>query len=346
MKKLFLSLIAVAVGALSSFAQDDLVATLTHGSTLTTYTGADALSDAYTDAADGDVITLSPGVFNAVDIRKAITIRGAGMIPMESNGYVSTQLSGDFTIYVKDNASTIVTIEAIHVLGYLWVKGNNLAPANLQKSRFQSGVVGNGISMTAFSCVFLNGLCADYETGEGVKNVTLNCMNCVINQAQADGYYAYYDVTAMAKIIATNCVLRQGSYNLPYCVLTNSIIYTYNSWDVLPETCAANNCVAISNSEYFINIKTTTNVTLEDNEETYKSLFKTLTRWNDITALYETFQLTNTAAATYLGGDGKQVGLYGGTSPYDITPTNPQVTNFTVGSSTSNGKLTIKINVE
>ena len=58
MKKLFLSLIAVIVGTMGSYAQSDLIATLTHGSSLTTFPGATALSEAYTAAAEGDVITL------------------------------------------------------------------------------------------------------------------------------------------------------------------------------------------------------------------------------------------------------------------------------------------------
>ena len=43
MKKLFLSLIAVIAGTMGSYAQSDLIATLTHGSSLTTFTGATAL---------------------------------------------------------------------------------------------------------------------------------------------------------------------------------------------------------------------------------------------------------------------------------------------------------------
>ena len=84
-------------------------------------------------------------------------------------------------------------------------------------------------------------------------------------------------------------------------------------------------------------------------ETAYATVFKTL-RVNDLDIKFpspnETFELTPTAAATYLGDDGKQVGIYGGTNPFDPTPSNPQIKKFTVDSSVNSGKLSVKINVE
>ena len=58
MKKLFLSLIVTALGALGCLAQTNLVATLSHSSNIQEFYGASALSEAYTAAENGDVITL------------------------------------------------------------------------------------------------------------------------------------------------------------------------------------------------------------------------------------------------------------------------------------------------
>ncbi len=63
-------------------------------------------------------------------------------------------------------------------------------------------------------------------------------------------------------------------------------------------------------------------------------------------AITETFELTETAVATYLGDDGTQVGIYGGTNPFNPTPTNPQVKKFTVSSTTEGDQLKVKINVQ
>ena len=358
MKKLFLSLIAVAVGTLSSFAQDDLVATLSHGSTLTTFTGADAFSDAYTAAAEGDVVTLSPGVFNGVDIEKAITIRGAGMMPMESNGYVATQITENIIINVPSNASSTLTIEGVQVLGTVNMWGDNLAPVVINKSRFESSVIGWGINMSAFSCVFCYGLTAQregYLDGHNVhKNTTINCQNSIIVEALSQGNYS----SMVAKIVATNCVVNNGYNNVPNSSFVNCVVTScYNTGDFcLPESCIAMNCLGINSYggtlDLFKNIiNNTSNVMIEGTGETaYSNIFKTFKTMQTLPSvslpITETFELTPTAAATYLGDDGTQVGIYGGTNPFNPTPTNPQVKTFTVSSTTEGEQLRVTINVE
>jgi hypothetical protein len=80
-------------------------------------------------------------------------------------------------------------------------------------------------------------------------------------------------------------------------------------------------------------------------ETAYANVFKTL---KDVStsSLYETFELTDVAKTTYLCEDGTQVGIYGGTAPFTLEPTNPQVTKFVVSSTTEGGQLKVKINVE
>ena len=351
MKRIIMSLAALVCCTFGVFAQDDLVATLSHGSNLSTYVGADALSEAYEAAVEGDVITLSPGVFNATTIEKAITVRGAGMMPMEVNGYVSTQIAGNLTINVPSSTSAILTIEGIHALGAVNVYGNNFAPVKLLKSRFESSVVGYGISMTAFSCIFASSLVADYDVSN-YRSTTLNCMNCVINNAVSDGYYQWDSTTAMAKIVATNCLVNLNAYYIPYSVFTNCVISSEDVWSddyPLPETCEATNCVGINSYntlDLFKNIANSTNTMVEGFGETaYSAVFQTLKTMSSL-PITEDYKLTTTAAATYLGDDGTQVGVYGGTNPFDLTPVNPQIKKFAVSSTTENGKLKVKINVE
>ena len=78
------------------------------------------------------------------------------------------------------------------------------------------------------------------------------------------------------------------------------------------------------------------------------SVFKTYnaTSGTYITDLYD-FTLTDEAAAKYLGNDGTQVGIYGGSLPYDENPTIPQITKCNVASkSTADGKLSVDIEVK
>lgn len=64
--------------------------------------------------------------------------------------------------------------------------------------------------------------------------------------------------------------------------------------------------------------------------------------WNDSF----NFELTDEAKTKYLGTDGTEVGIYGGEQPFNLTPSNPQITKFDMTSSAENGKLTVKINVQ
>lgn len=350
MKKLIFSLIAVAVGTLGSFAQTDLVATLTHGSELKTFSGENALEEAHEAAVDGDIITLSPGPFKAANISKLITIRGAGYKPMASNGYVLTQIVGNMGISSPSEATTAITVEGILLAGNLSIYGENQAPIILCKSRFNGSVSGWGVSMKATSCIFSGGLSSNHMDSGRYQNTTFTCNNCVIMGPHTNGLYnnSTYNIYALARIIASNCVIRLDYSDLPYCVLSNSVIGSAGSSLILAESCVANNCVGINSCccpNVFQNILIPTNFMVEGSRsEAYATVFKT---WrNNAISTHETFELTDEAAAKYLGEDGTQVGIYGSPYPFDPEPTNPKVKKFTLNSNASNGKLNVKINVE
>lgn len=349
---MILSLIVAVAGTLSCFAQDDLVATLNHGSSLTTYMGEDALAQAYNAAVDGDVITLSPGVFVGVDMKKTITVRGAGFKPMASNGYVSTQITGSMNIEIPSDGTSTFQMEGIDFLHNLNICSDKKLPVILSKSKFRGEVRGHGINMKATHCVF-NYLGVDrfgYYNGSTIyRSTTLTCQSCVIASASSSGL----DDSKVNKIQATNCVLKCGTNSLPYSTLINCVVIsqTYLSDNYpLDESCSAHNCIGISSNSYgsglFSKIVDPTNVMVDGQGETaYANVFKTL---KDVStsSLYETFELTDVAKTTYLGEDGTQVGIYGGTAPFTLEPTNPQVTKFVVSSTTEGGQLKVKINVE
>ena len=69
MKHLLLTL-AVLLTVTCAAAQSTQVATLSHDGTITSFTSAYALRDAYNAAVDGDVITLSSGAFAAISLEK------------------------------------------------------------------------------------------------------------------------------------------------------------------------------------------------------------------------------------------------------------------------------------
>lgn len=59
------------------------------------------------------------------------------------------------------------------------------------------------------------------------------------------------------------------------------------------------------------------------------------------------YKLTEEAKAIMKGTDGTEVGIYGGSLPYDPTPTNPQISKFNVAAkTTADGKLSVDIEVK
>ncbi len=344
------TLFAAAIGTLSTFAQDDCIATLNHGTTLTTYSGEDALAQAYNAAADGDVITLSPGVFVAVEtMKKAITLRGAGYKPMASNGYTSTQITGTIHVDIPSVETATFQMEGIDFLHSVDIVSDKKLPVVLTKNKFRDGVWCHGINLKATHCVFYRLYANHYGSYNGssiYRSTTLNCQNCVIGWAECSGL----SNNKMNKIIATNCIVgHYGSSGggLNYGVLNNCIVI--GLYAILPESCTAHGCIGLlsnSTTNVFANIVDPSNVMVSGTGETaYAAVFKTL-RSVEGPSLYETFELTDAAKTTYLGEDGTQVGIYGGTAPFTLEPTNPQVTKFVVSSTTQGSQLKVKINVE
>ena len=260
MKKTILSLIVAVVGILSCFAQDEFIATLSHGSNLSTFTGEDALAQAYNAAVDGDVITL----------------RGAGCKPMASNGYVPTQVVGTLNVTVPAEYSSAPTLEGFEALGTVILKrsGEKMAPINFLKCRFNSEVYGYGVNLNATSCIFANHLFSKYSDGRGYFNTTLNCYNCIIQSAISEGLYTSSSSYAIGKITATNCILGYNN-SLPRSVLVNCIVID-NFGILLSSECLANNCVGMAyqdNRNIFANVYAPN--TMLEGYAPYSSIFKT-----------------------------------------------------------------------
>ena len=73
------------------------------GDKVSVFYGNDALKYAYEAARDsGDVITLSAGLFNALEIQKSLHIIGNGFVKDEANGKYPTIIKGDLTFKPGD----------------------------------------------------------------------------------------------------------------------------------------------------------------------------------------------------------------------------------------------------
>ena len=343
MKKLF-SLLCVFFMSMGAFAQSSMLATLSHNGDITTYYGSTAYRDAVNAASDGDIITLSSGSFAAVNLTKALTIRGAGMSVDTIAKTSPTILSGKFSIQIPDSVTKRLTIEGIYSSEDITVNGK-LQNATFLKDRFNIIQYGNSSTPLMKNLTFIH--CRISSMLQLPDNSSASCVNCYISDPYTHG-------ATLSNFEFTNCVIRFTSYGsyvgspsmVRSSTYNNCVIYHTTSAFIssLPSSCAAYYCVgrsANSSGNLFANQTNTTNWNLGNTA--YSDLFKTCTgNYSD----NETCELADAAKTKYLGADGKQVGMYGGDLPYSERPTNPQITKCNVAAkSTADGKLSVDIEV-
>ena len=321
MKKLFLSLVAATIAATASFAQNTLVATLSHGEDISMFYGIYALRDAMNAAASGDVINLSGGAFQAVDITKGIIMRGTGI-----DDASPTYINGNFTINVASDDANRLSMEGIRCNGSISMEGSFNSPYFV-KSAFSSFLC--TYNSIIKNIVFANCKITNYFTLRGAS--TVQFINSYVSSFSNTS-----ETTSAADFI--NCVIY-GNYAdyIKSSQLVNCIISCKNYY--LPSTSMASNCVSIENDIIFNNLVNISNCSFS----TYVEMFKSFTgSYSD----NQTFELTDAAKTKYLGTDGTEVGMHGGALPYDTTPSYPQITKMNVASkTTADGKLSVEIEV-
>lgn len=334
MKKLFFSLVALMVAAVS-YAQNTLVATLSHGDDITMYYGTYALRDAHNAAVSGDVINLSGGAFQAVNITKGITLRGTG-IDVASPTYIS----GSFTINVSTNDANRLSMEGIRCTGYITMKGSFNSPyfvksafysfsydnsSTIKNAMFADCRISNFYSLYGSSTVqfinsYVNGFCNDNAT-----NTAASFINCVIQSISNGNYPGYIQNSQLL-----NCIIYQTCYS------------GSNYGGGLSSTTIATKCVSIGYSNLFgAQAASTGNRGFSYNE--FSKVFKSFTgSYSEA----QQFELSDDAKTKYLGTDGTEVGMHGGVLPYDTTPSYPQITKMNVANkTTADGKLSVEIEV-
>ena len=338
MKKLFSLMLLFVASVLTNnvFAQGSLLATLNHEGTISTFYGSQAWKNAHDAAANGDVITLSSGTFPAVNITKAITVRGAGMGIDSTAVSEPTIITGDFTINIAEPGSNRLTLEGIysnHMITY-----TNVVNPLFLKCRLKNVKDYNG-SAVLKDASFIH--CRIAEQLYLGSNCSASCVNSVIQAPYSSNNY-----TSNFEFINCVIVYTGSSYflsNVASSSFKNCIIRGVSSYsDYLYSSNTAYNCIGLGNSNMFQNVTNATNKIVTD----FATLFKTYTG----AALYnldsETFELTDAAKTQYLGTDGTEVGIYGGNLPFDPTPSNPQITKCNVAAkSTADGKLSVDIEV-
>lgn len=331
MKKI-LSIVAVCLVSLSMKAQSQLVVTLTHGDTTTEFYGIDAFQAAVNASQNGDLLTFSPGIFHGGEIRdKGITLRGNGC-----EGENATIIDTDIAIYKPKADGTPrlniqgfdckksiqfsgeTTNEDISIskcnMNSLWVRETNRREGRVKKlDVIQCKIKNESIFLQDSEANFINSVVARFQYGYYNQH-NYSFTNCVVYMP-IETKVTYF---ARNSIIITNSPSPTGTFILPptleNCIVTNAL---EDMSKIIPEyTATASQYLPIT------------------------SVFKTLTG----VTLYEedTFDLTESAAAI-LGTDGTQLGIHGGSLPYDPTTTYPRFLTFDVAEKAVDGKLAVSV---
>lgn len=345
MKKLFFSLVALAVATMS-YAQSSVLATLSHEGEISTFYGAGALKSAHAAAEHGDVITLSSGSFQATDITKAVTIRGAGMQVDSIAQIYPSVVVGSFKIDVPDSLEQHLTVEGIYCDDNTVTVHHTLSNATFIKSRFYQFASMQSSNNYGYmkNLAFIHCKIQSYFINTNGSN-SISFVNSLIRNPYI-GYSSYSNNS----FEFTNCVVRwtnyypyQSSYYAIYrnCILSSSS--TPDSYNRLSSTNLIYNCLGIASTNMFTNIAALGSSMFYTTKD-MADVFKT---WTGTVSEIETYELTDEAKTKYLGDDGKELGIYGGNLPFTPNPTNPKITKFNVASkSTADGKLSVDIEVK
>lgn len=345
MKKLFLVFIAVFSFIAQASAQSSVMATLHHDGDIKTFYGTTALRQAHEEAAHGDVITLSSGTFVSTDITKAITLRGAGMGLDSISGTEPTKLTGDFTITIA-NDSTLKDNDALTMEGIYHYDEITLGAAlhNPQFIKCYLNTVNSNNSCSIYKGTFIH--CFLRELG--IDSGSASLFNCYVNSP------VMYSYSEIASFEFQNCVIESGGLSLlKRSTFRNCFIYGFagssnTSYDVISSTSTAFNCVGTrknNTASMFANIPNTTNKQVSSVSEVFKTW--TGATLGSTSLRTEKLELKDDAKTKYLGNDGTEIGIYGGSIPFVASPSNPQITKLNVASkSTADGKLSVDIEVK
>lgn len=299
------------------------VATLSHNGNILTFNGNLALRWALDYANNGDTINLSAGSFQSPGtITKIVTIRGIGL-----NNAQPTIIMGETTFNVSSSSSGLLQLEGLYfddhtltLLGDITFTTFQIIKCRIYEMKFSGNFMCNNM-------VCINDIFWKISTGNSWQDFfsgNFNLINSFVEESVyiGSGSAVVHSGRAINSII--NSPMDNEKWSYTNCIIIGDLDYG----------AVSTNCAFVEGSGGSYSINGYDNVA-------YNSIFKTYTGTYSSS---ETFELTPTAQANFLGTDGTQVGIYGGILPYDPTPTYPQIKTMNIGSkSNSDGMLDIEI---
>ena len=354
MKRYYL-LIVMSFAALGVMAQTTLVATLTHAGVTTEYYGEKAFVTAVEASVDGDLITLSEGLFTGPTINKSLNIRGNGVGSTVITSKVILDKSTD-----EDEANHWLNIEGITFNADIKIK----VPSNKEelyvvkdlcmkkcdiKNFVFEGYYYNGdyYYSTLKNCSFINCRITD---GIGLHNVDeVSFINSIV---KGYNYQAskYGEQETNPKVNMLNCVIITNTApdRVTYLNAKNSVLLinvnNYRAYSFSP-TVSFQNCVISGYIDSPSAVNSFFNNGIEHDKTIWMPMadvFATLTDYSNYDATND-YQLNEITSEDV---DGTLLGIYNGEVPYTSTVTYPHFTTFNVAEKAVDGKLSVEVATE
>ena len=291
-------------------------ATLKHGDNITAYYGTDALAQAFVNADNGDIITLSSGTFSAIEFNKPVTVRGAGCTYDPETGIGPTVITGWPHFNHAGNETSHLTFEGIRfpeqteqtdfLYGeFIRCHIGCIRPGRIENALFIDCFLKQFYTNSAKNITFINSVV--WQVWNCDEDRPLTFKNCVFGK------------TYPKRVNATNCIVNTNEY----LGITNTFT----------------NCIFIRTSGF-----NDANIINCIKYDSFTDIFESFDGTDP--DFDEMFILKSSIANNFPGDDGTQVGIHGGTLPYGTRPTYMTPYRSTVDhQSTPDGKLNVHIEV-
>lgn len=332
MKKLILSLLMLLMATLL-WAQYRVA--LHSNGNVTIFGGGNPFTEAYNAAVDGDTIYLPGGnLLYPGTIDKSLTIKGVGHYPVATTATNKTELSGNLTIGAN---ADYLHIEGIHLTGTLTFNNNAKVDfVTLKRSRF-GGIHFRGSGATPCENNVISECIVGWINGENASYLLVS-NNIIVAQINYGTQLGITNNIFLSEISGFTRYITNSN------VTNNIFMYINNPSDFLFGS-AGN---SLDKNVFRINPSAGSNTMLDNYIDVdISSVFQTIP--SDIFNYDANYGLLEAAQSTYLGNEGTQVGIYGGTFPFKThsVPTNPTITAKNIAPQTNDdGELTVQITVE
>ena len=287
---------------------------------MSVYKGSTGFKLAYAAAVDNDVITLSKGSFDPVNIEKPLTIYGAGFEENTETNTAITTINGNVNIGKADDVIDGLHIEGVKINGTLactqkmknytiqrcYITGNLTFANNIENVKVKQCRIGG--DLTGSKTLLAEGLLItncyvwgqiNYFSNESIVQIDHSFMGYEYNT-----YYDSADYNNFAQFLWTNSIIynRGSNYRMP----------TGNY-------ATAKNCIAVSNGG-----------TIRDNNIIENCYYVNLADLFDdgtdgVYTEARTWKLQD--ENTYKGSDGTPIGPSGGDG-WNKVPSTPYVKNL------------------